>query len=69
PSERGTALGTTSLFLDLAFGGGPMLVGLVAGVASIAGGFGAASVIAIVGAIGTAYAAVAQRRVATTSGC
>jgi MFS family permease len=31
PSERGSASGTASLFLDLALGGGPLLMGIVAG--------------------------------------
>jgi predicted MFS family arabinose efflux permease len=64
PSERGVALGTTSLFIDLAFGGGPVVVGLVAGLAGIAGGFGALAALAMAGAAGTAYAALRVRMAA-----
>ncbi len=61
-SERGTAFGTTSGFLDLAFGGGPVLVGLVAGASSIPAGFGVAAALAAAGAAGTAVAAVRDSR-------
>ncbi|HSK93759.1 MAG TPA: MFS transporter [Candidatus Angelobacter sp.] len=60
PAERGVALGTTSLFIDLGFGGGPVITGLVAGAAGYAAGFGAVGLVALAGAIGTAYAAVAR---------
>jgi predicted MFS family arabinose efflux permease len=62
--ERGVALGTTSLFIDLAFGAGPVLTGLVAGYAGYAAGFGAVGIVALVGAIGTGYAALGARRAA-----
>src|SRR3954451_7934347 len=39
PSERGSAAGTASLFIDLGLGGGPLVLGLIAG----AGGVPAAS--------------------------
>ena len=65
PSERGVALGTTSLFLDLAFGGGPVLAGLVAAVGGIPAGFVAAGLVAIVGAFFTAYAAFGESRLTT----
>ena len=69
PSERGVALGTTSLFIDLGFGGGPVLTGLVAGYAGYAAGFGIVGLVALAGAIGTAYAAFGRhRRVPVTSG-
>ena len=58
PSERGVALGTTSLFIDLAFGGGPMLFGFVAGGLGIPAAFAAGAVVATIGAGGTAYAAM-----------
>ncbi len=58
PSERGSAFGTTSLFIDLAFGGGPVVLGVVAETAGIPAGFLVAAVIAVVGAAGTAAAAV-----------
>lgn len=55
PNERGAALGTASLFIDLGFGGGPMLLGFVAGGASLAGGFAVVAVIAVLGSVATAY--------------
>ena len=57
PSERGVALGTTSLFIDLAFGGGPMLFGFVAAAFGIVAGFASGALLAAIGAAGTAYAA------------
>jgi len=57
PSERGAALGTLSIFLDLAFGGGPVLLGLVADAANIPAAFLAGAVIAAAGAVGTGVAA------------
>jgi MFS family permease len=54
PSERGAALGTASVFLDLAFGGGPVLLGLVAGVAGIPWAFAVAAAVAALGAAGVA---------------
>lgn len=62
-SERGSAMGTASLFLDLAFGGGPMMLGLVAAAAGIPAAFAAGAAIALIGAIGTTTAARQQRRV------
>lgn len=56
-SERGVALGTTSLFIDLAFGGGPMLFGFVAAAFGIPAAFLAGALVAAIGAGGTAYAA------------
>jgi predicted MFS family arabinose efflux permease len=58
PSQRGAASGTASLFLDLAFGGGPMLLGVVAGVAGIPAAFAVAASIAGLGALGSAFAAL-----------
>jgi len=57
PSERGSASGTASLFLDLAFGGGPMVLGFVAGAAGIPAAFGAGAAIVAIGAAGTARVA------------
>jgi predicted MFS family arabinose efflux permease len=54
PSERGAAMGTASVFLDLAFGGGPMLLGVVAGAAGIPWAFAVAAVVAAAGAVGVA---------------
>jgi MFS family permease len=67
PSERGVALGTTSLFIDLAFGGGPMLFGFVAVGLGIPAAFVAGAILATLGAGGTAYAAT-RRHVAVTTG-
>ena len=52
-TERGAAAGTGSLFIDLGFGIGPLLAGLVAAQAGIPAAFAAAAAIAIVGAIGS----------------
>jgi predicted MFS family arabinose efflux permease len=54
PSERGAAMGTASVFLDLAFGGGPVVLGVVAGVAGIPWAFAVAAAVAAIGAIGVA---------------
>jgi MFS family permease len=51
-AERGSALATVSIFIDLAFGAGPIIVGFVAGLASIAAGFAVVGVLAAVAAIG-----------------
>jgi MFS family permease len=61
PSERGAAMGTVSVFLDIAFGGGPMVLGVIAGLAGIPAAFGAAALVAAVGALGTGFAAFARR--------
>ncbi|MDQ6683304.1 MAG: MFS transporter, partial [Chloroflexota bacterium] len=53
PSERGAALGTLSIFLDLAFGGGPVLLGFVADAANIPAAFLVGALVAACGAIGT----------------
>jgi MFS family permease len=66
-SERGVALGTTSLFIDLAFGGGPILAGIVAGMAGYPAGFAASGLIALAGAIGTGYAAISRRTLPAAS--
>ncbi|HET8778081.1 MAG TPA: hypothetical protein VFN76_10510, partial [Candidatus Limnocylindria bacterium] len=60
PSERGVALGTTSLFIDLAFGGGPLMFGFVAAAFGIPAAFAAGGALAMIGAGGTAYAAAAR---------
>lgn len=67
PSERGAAMGTVSLFLDLAFGGGPMLLGLIAGAGGIPTAYAVAAGIAAAGAIGTAVAARPRRLATVTS--
>jgi MFS family permease len=53
PSERGAAFGTVSIFLDLAFGGGPVLLGLVADAAGIPAAFLVAALVPAAGAVGT----------------
>jgi MFS family permease len=62
PSERGAAFGTVSIFLDLAFGGGPVLLGLLVDAAGIPAAFVAAAVIPAIGAVGTLIAASRSRR-------
>jgi predicted MFS family arabinose efflux permease len=49
PSERGAASGTASVFLDLAMGGGPMLLGLAAQAGGIPFAFGLAAAVAFAG--------------------
>jgi predicted MFS family arabinose efflux permease len=61
-SERGSASGTASLFLDLAFGGGPMVLGLIAGQAGIPVAFSVAAGVAGAGAVGTAWLAFPRGR-------
>lgn len=48
-SERGSAAGTASVFIDLGLGGGAMIVGLVAAGAGIPAGFLAVAALAIAG--------------------
>jgi len=59
PHERGAAMGTMSVSVDLAFGAGPMIFGLVAAAGGIPIAFLAGAGLASVGAVG---AAVALRR-------
>lgn len=49
PHERGAASGTASVFLDLAMGGGPMLLGLAAQTGGIPFAFGGAAAVALAG--------------------
>lgn len=53
PSERGAASGTASAFLDLGLGGGPILLGLVAGALGVPWAFGVAAGIALAGCFWT----------------
>lgn len=53
PTERGIAFGTVTIFLDLAFGVGPVLLGLVADAAGIPAAFIAVSVVPGLGAAAT----------------
>jgi MFS family permease len=54
PGERGSAMATVSIFIDLAFGAGPILVGAVAGASSITAGFASVAVVAALGAVAVA---------------
>jgi MFS family permease len=54
PGERGAAMGTMSLFIDLAFGAGPIMVGTLAGASSLPVGFLAAAVVSAIGALASA---------------
>jgi MFS family permease len=56
PSERGAAAGTASLFIDLGFGIGPLVAGLIAAGGGIPAAFAAAAGVAALGALGTAIA-------------
>jgi predicted MFS family arabinose efflux permease len=56
PHERGAAMGTMSVSIDLAFGAGPMIFGLVAAAGGIPAAFLAGAGLASVGAVGTALA-------------
>nr|MBA3740680.1 MFS transporter [Chloroflexota bacterium] len=60
PAERGAAFGTVSIFLDLAFGGGPVLLGLIVDAASIPTAFLLGALIPAVGAVVTAIAAMTR---------
>lgn len=60
-SERGVALGTTSLFLDLAFGGGPALMGFLALGVGLGPAFGLTGLVVGIGAVGTAWAALSSQ--------
>ncbi|HEX2194843.1 MAG TPA: MFS transporter [Candidatus Limnocylindria bacterium] len=59
--ERGSAMATVSVFIDLAFGAGPILVGFIAGLASIPAGFAAAAALALVAAVGVSLSLGATR--------
>lgn len=51
PSERGSAAATVSVFIDLGFGGGPMLLGLVAAGSGIPVAFAVAASVSVAGAL------------------
>lgn len=59
-SERGAAFGTVSIFLDLAFGGGPVLLGFVADAAGIPAAFVVAAIVPAAGAVATLIAAISR---------
>jgi MFS family permease len=54
--ERGSGMATVSVFIDLAFGAGPILVGFMAGLAGIPAGFAAVGVLAALAAVGVTFA-------------
>jgi predicted MFS family arabinose efflux permease len=59
PHERGSAMATMTIAIDLAFSAGPIALGLIIASAGIPAAYGAAAGLAIVGAAG---AAMASRR-------
>jgi predicted MFS family arabinose efflux permease len=65
PSQRGAALGTASAFIDLGFGGGPILLGIVANSSGIPAAFVVGAMVAGSGAIGSAI--MARRRAPAAS--
>ncbi len=66
PSQRGAAMATMTVAIDLAFGVGPMVFGFVAGVAGIPSAFLAGAILAFAGAIGSGV--VARRSVGRAAG-
>ena len=66
PTQRGAASGTASVFIDLAFGGGPVLFGLVAASGTIPFAFGAGAAVAAAGALGTGVLAFRAAGAAAT---
>ncbi len=61
-SERGAASGTATLFIDLGFGGGPMLLGIVAGLAGIPAAFLVAACVAGIASVGAALLSLDRGR-------
>jgi predicted MFS family arabinose efflux permease len=66
PSERGAAFGTVSIFLDLAFGGGPVLLGFLVDAAGIPAAFVAGAIIPAFGAAATLVASLPRRAAAAS---
>jgi predicted MFS family arabinose efflux permease len=64
PHERGAAMGTMTVSIDLAFGAGPMVFGFVAAAGGIPAAFLAGAALATLGAAG---AAMAMRRTAVAT--
>ncbi len=62
PSERGAAVGTASLFIDLGLGFGPMALGLVARAQGIPWAFSAGAGLAVLGGLWTARLWVRARQ-------
>ncbi len=66
-AERGAAAGTATLFIDLGFGGGPLVAGIVAASAGIPAAFAVAAALAGVGAIGSLIGARPVRAAASAA--
>jgi MFS family permease len=60
-AERGAAAGTATIFIDLGFGGGPLVLGVIAATAGAGAAFGVAAMIALAGAMGSLAAARSPR--------
>ncbi len=67
PAERGAASGTTTLFIDLGFGGGPLVAGLVAASAGVPMAFAIGGAIALAGAVATFVAPRVGRMAASAA--
>lgn len=66
PGERGAAFGTVTIFIDLAFGGGPVLMSLIVDAADVPVAFISGAALPFVGALG-ALAVVLRRRAPATT--
>jgi MFS family permease len=64
-SERGAAAGTASAFIDLGFGGGPLVLGYVASSAGVPAAFGLVAALAAIAAIGAMLRPPPRPRAAT----
>jgi MFS family permease len=60
PARRGAAAATTSIFIDLGFGGGPLLAGLVVAGADIPAGFTVAA-LAVLAAAAISFVVLGAR--------
>ena len=66
-SERGAASGTATFFIDLGFGGGPLVLGFVAAASNSPLAFAAGAAIAWAGALGTLVMPHVRRQAAPAS--
>ena len=66
PGERGSAFGTVTVFIDLAFGGGPVLMGLIVDAADVPIAFISGAALPLAGALGALAVVLRQRAPATT---
>jgi predicted MFS family arabinose efflux permease len=53
PAERGAASGTASMFIDLGFGGGPLVLGFIASGLGFGAAMGVGALIALLASLGT----------------